>query len=163
MFHTRKNEITDTIWSERNTKSIASTSIGSPQVYHYYNKLFAISFLLLSCRSTPIETLHTILLGPYKYLLRSIMGRLSTIKKNEIQARVMSLDFSGLSTKLSYNLCRHYRSFVGRDFKVLAQVGLYLLGPYLTPDEKAVWLALSKVNCYLYCVSSCHYFLFLGL
>ena len=47
---------------------------------------------------------------------------------------------------MSYNLTRHFRSFVGRDFKALAQVSLFLLGPYMTPEEKNVWLALSKVG-----------------
>ena len=50
--------------------------------------------------------------------------------------------------KLGYNLCRHFKSFVGRDFKALAQVVLFILGRYMTPEEKSVWLALSKV-CYM--------------
>ena len=89
---------------------------------------------VIPCRSMPVETLHTVLLGPYKYLLRSFMGRLSTTQKDEIQARISSFDFSGCEDKLSYSLCRHYQSFVGRDFKVLAQVVLFLLGPYMTPE-----------------------------
>ena len=47
-----------------------------------------------------METLHTILLGPYKYLLRSMMERLTKVQKEEIEARVLSLDFSGFETKL---------------------------------------------------------------
>ena len=74
-----------------------------------------------------METLHTVLLGPYKYLLQSLMGRLSTKQKNEIQARVTNFGFCGIDYKLTYNLCRHFRSFIGRDFKALAQVALYLL------------------------------------
>ena len=95
--------------------------------------------------STPIETLHTILLGPYKYLLRSLMGRLNTAQKAELEARIESFDFSGFENKLSYNLCRHFRSFVGRDFKAIAECSLYLLGPYMSQNEKIVWLSLSKV------------------
>lgn len=76
------------------------------------------------------------------------MGRMTAKQKEEIQARVESCNFSGIDTKLGYNLCRHYRSFVGRDFKALAQVALFILGPYMTPEEKSVWLALSKVCSY---------------
>ena len=90
-----------------------------------------------------METLHTILLGPYKYLLRSLMGRLTV---SQIKARLSTFDFSGLDYKMSYNITRHFRSFVGRDFKALAQVSLFLLGQYMTPQEKPVWLALGKVN-----------------
>ena len=73
------------------------------------------------------------------------MGRLNTTQKEEVQARVESFDFSGFDTKLSYSLCRHFRSFVGRDFKAIAQCGLFLLGPYMSPNEMIVWLSLSKV------------------
>lgn len=74
------------------------------------------------------------------------MGRISTRHKEEIQARISSLDFSGIEYKLSYNLSRHYKSYVGRDYKTLAQVALHLLTPYMTPGEKKVWLCLSKVS-----------------
>ena len=90
-----------------------------------------------------METLHTILLGPYKYMLRSLMGRLTSAQKEGIQAKI---DFSGFEAKLGYNLCRHFRSFVGRDFKALAQIALFLLTPYMKPEEKILWLSLSKVH-----------------
>lgn len=89
------------------------------------------------------------LLGPYKYLLLSLMGRLSTKEKEEVEARLAAFNFSGFEDKLGYNLCRHFRSFVGRDYKVLAQVVLFVLEPYMTSSEKIVWLSLSKV-CYVY-------------
>ena len=73
------------------------------------------------------------------------MGRLTSTQKEEVQARVESFDFSGFHNKLSYNLCRHFRSFVGRDFKAIAESSLFLLGPYMSPNEKIVWLSLSKV------------------
>ena len=85
-----------------------------------------------------METLHTILLGPYKYLLRSLLGRLTSAQKVDIQARLLTFDYSGLDYRLSYNLICHFRSFVGRDFKVLAQVSLFLLGVYMTRQVKTV-------------------------
>ena len=85
------------------------------------------------------------LLGPYKYLVHSLMGRLSTKEKEEVEARLVVFNFSGFEDKLGYNLCRHFRSFVGRDYKALAQVALFVLGPYMTESERIVWLALSKV------------------
>ena len=96
-------------------------------------------------RSTPVETLHTILLGPYKYLLRQLMSRLTTKQRNEVQAVVSSFNFSGISVKISTRICNHFRSFVGRDFKALAQCGLFVFRNYFTTGEQRVWLALSKV------------------
>ena len=61
-------------------------------------------FTLPTFRSTPIEALHTILLGPYKYMLRSLMGRLTSAQKEEVKARIESFSFSGFDAKLSYNL-----------------------------------------------------------
>ena len=49
--------------------------------------------------STPVEALHTILLGPYKYLLHSLMGHVSSAQKEEIQARIESFNFSVFDTK----------------------------------------------------------------
>lgn len=51
-----------------------------------------------------METLHTVLLGPYKYLLRSLIGRLTTAQKDELQSRLSSFDFTGLDYKLSYSI-----------------------------------------------------------
>lgn len=114
------------------------------RLFNQCNELKNTSYCM--CRSTPVETLHSILLGPYKYLLNSLMGRLSTTQKDEIQARLSAFDYSGLEYKLSYSIVRHFKSFVGRDFKTLAQISLYFLTPYMTQGEKRVWLALSKVS-----------------
>ena len=46
-----------------------------------------------------METLHTILLGPYKYLLRSLMGRQNSTAKAEIQATIKAINFSGFEAK----------------------------------------------------------------
>lgn len=96
-------------------------------------------------RSTPIETLHTILLGPYKYLTRQLMDRLTPKEKREIKSKIIAFPKSGFDSSLSPSLCKVYGSFFGRDFKLFAQMCLYLLWEYLTPQEKSVWLALSKV------------------
>ena len=93
-----------------------------------------------------METLHTVLLGPYKYLLSSLMQHLSSAEKEQIEARLGSLDYSGMDYRLSYSIVRHFKSFIGRDYKALAQIALHILTPYMTPNEKVVWLALSKVS-----------------
>eukprot|EP00731_Ephydatia_muelleri_P020757 Em0013g484a len=102
-------------------------------------------------RCTPVEVLHTLLLGPFKYLFRDMMGRLTTVQRKEIQARISSFSFSGFDMKLSRNVAKYFKSFVGRDFKILAQLALFVLPPYLTPGETEVWFALSKVFKFVYC------------
>ena len=74
-------------------------------------------------KSTPVECLHTILLGPYKYmyLIASLMDRLTSREKQEVKAKIAAFDFAGFDKQLSTSLCQHYQSFNGHDFKVLAQ------------------------------------------
>eukprot|EP00731_Ephydatia_muelleri_P037838 Em0575g5a len=62
-----------------------------------------------------------------------------------------SFSFSGFDMKLSRNVAKYFKSFVGRDFKILAQLALFVLPPYLTPGETEVWFALSKVFKFVYC------------
>ena len=79
-------------------------------------------------------------------IYRDLMGRLTTVQRKEIQARISSFSFSGFDMKLSRNVVKYFKSFVGRDFKILAQLALFVLPPYLTPGETEVWFALSKVH-----------------
>ena len=97
-------------------------------------------------RSTPLEVLHTVLLGPYKYLLKALMKRLSGEEKKQLLARLGSFNYSGMESRITGNICYHHKSFVGRDYKAVAQIAPFVLGPYLLSEEKAVWLALSKVR-----------------
>lgn len=93
-----------------------------------------------------METLHTILLGPYKYILKLVVPRLSKEQKEEILSRMRAFNYSGFNVKVLGNICFYYQSFVGRDFKAWAQMALFIMGPYLSDGEKTTWLALSKAH-----------------
>ena len=95
---------------------------------------------------TPIETLHTILLGPYKYLLKTTIPKLSVRQKDEVLARIRAFNFSGFRVRLIGNVVRYHKSFVGRDYKAWAQMAPFIICPYLSEGDKSIWLALSKVN-----------------
>lgn len=58
-------------------------------------------FCLFSNRSIPIET---VLLGPYKYLLKKTIPQLSKRQKDEVLARIWSFDFSRFDVKLCHSL-----------------------------------------------------------
>ena len=99
------------------------------------------------CRSTPVEVLHTVLLGPYKYLLGKAMKSFSPRQKQEVLARILSFNHSGFVTRLTSNVTRYSQSFVGRDFKLWAQMAPFILKPYMTAGDLELWIALSDV-CY---------------
>ncbi len=109
----------------------------------------------LFCRSTPVETLHTILLGPYKYLLKVFIARLSTQQKREVLSKMSAFNYSGFEGKVLGNVVYHHKSFVGRDYKAWAQMALFVIGPYLSESKKSIWLGLSKA---ILCVFLLYYF-----
>eukprot|EP00731_Ephydatia_muelleri_P038418 Em0755g1a len=43
-------------------------------------------------------------------------------------------------------MTRYYKSFVGQDFKLLAQLAVHLSSSYMDDGEKEVWFKLSKVS-----------------
>lgn len=74
------------------------------------------------------------------------MARITPKEKREIKAKITAFPKSGFDSNLSPSLCKVYGSFFGRDYKLFAQMCLYLLWEYLTQEEKMVWLSLSKVG-----------------
>ena len=96
--------------------------------------------------STPVEALHTVLLGVCKYMIRSFMDKRSATEKREILAKIDAFPYCGFSVKISGNICYNYRSFVGRDFKAFLQMALFVICSYLSENEKKCWIYLSKVG-----------------
>ena len=92
-----------------------------------------------------MELLHILLLGSYKYLVRAKMAKLSQKERAELSARISAFSTSGRIKKMFTDIAKHYKSFIGRDFKEFAQLALFVLSPFLSSSEKEVWLALSKV------------------
>ncbi len=107
---------------------------------HYFNSLCILR------RSTPVEVLHSILLGPYKYLLKTFIPRLSPTQKRQVLAKMSAFNYSGFKGKVIGNLISYHKSFVGRDYKAWAQMALFIIWPYLDVGEKKIWLSLSKVH-----------------
>ena len=54
-----------------------------------------------------MECLHTILLGPTKYIPSNLLERLTSQEKAELEARVNGFDFSGIDGRLNGGgICR---------------------------------------------------------
>ncbi|KAL5509266.1 hypothetical protein EMCRGX_G004605 [Ephydatia muelleri] len=100
---------------------------------------------------TPLEVLHTILLGLAKYMLKQFMPQMTNRMKEEVLARVNAFPHSGLHSKMFGNVCRYYNSFVGRDLKGWSQMSVCISSPYLSSDDRKVLLSFSKVFRIAYC------------
>ena len=74
------------------------------------------------------------------------MDRLNSKQKLQVQAKIISFDFSSFDSRLSVAVCNHHKSFHGRDFKVLAQVAPFIFWDVFLPAEKAIWMKLSEVK-----------------
>lgn len=91
------------------------------------------------------------------------MDRLTPRDKDIIVAKINSFNYSGLDNRISgssicryshciyiimyyYMLLRYHNSLVGRDFKLWAQVGIFIVWDFLTSSEKLMWLSLAKVK-----------------
>jgi hypothetical protein len=80
---------------------------------------------------------------------------LSSREKQEVNAILCAFNFSGFDLKLSTRILKYHKSFVGRDFKALAQCALFVFNKYFTTKEKAVWVALSKVYTLMFIMYVC--------
>ncbi|KAJ3720842.1 hypothetical protein DFJ43DRAFT_1001105 [Lentinula guzmanii] len=96
---------------------------------------------------TPVEILHVILLGFLKYLWRDAMARLSDQQKNLLITRISSFNVNGLDIP-SLNgttLVKYAGSLVGRDFRIIAQIAVFVLYDLVPEECYTTWRALSTL------------------
>ncbi|KAI6028188.1 hypothetical protein EDC04DRAFT_2869143 [Pisolithus marmoratus] len=99
---------------------------------------------------TPVEVLHTVLLGFVKYFWRDAVniriGK-NKIKKELLETHLSSFDTTGLEIPplSGHTLVQYAGSLVGHDFWAIAQAAPFVLHG-LVPDEcYSTWVALSKL------------------
>lgn len=61
-----------------------------------------------------------------------VMSALTSAHKEEVEAEVAHLNYSGFKLKVCGNITRHCGSFVGRDYKACAQMAPFIISPYVT-------------------------------
>lgn len=98
---------------------------------------------------TPVEILHTILLGILKYFWRHVINVLSDSGKEKLKIRLYSMDVHGLHPDLTLlngkTLVQYAGSLVGRDFRHIVQVAPFVLHDLVDIRVYEAWLALAKV------------------
>lgn len=102
-------------------------------------------------RDIPIEILHTLLLGPWKYFTKRIVSRIGQSEKWKLQAEVASFNWAAYPRSLSGRvLANYYGSMVGRDYKLIAQVAPFIFNNFCTSKELSILIILSELTNMLY-------------
>lgn len=100
---------------------------------------------------TPVEILHTILLGFVKYFWRDVVHNQlgnNPPKKELLKTRLNSLNISGLQLGkqlAGHTLVQYAGSLTGRDFRIIAQVAPYVLYDLVPPACFNAWVSLSNL------------------
>ena len=98
---------------------------------------------------TPVEILHVILLGIVKYFWRDAVSRLNPSQQAILIIRLNSLDLSGLDPAIGSlsgeTLVKYAGSLVGRDFRIIAQIAVFVLYDLLPSKIIQAWAALAAM------------------
>ena len=94
---------------------------------------------------TPVEILHTVLLGMVKYMWRDAVDRIKDDGKRTLIARLDSFNVSGLnlSPLPGHTFVNYYGSLVGRDFRAIVQAAPFVLHGLLSEELLNMWKALA--------------------
>ncbi|KNF03330.1 hypothetical protein PSTG_03598 [Puccinia striiformis f. sp. tritici PST-78] len=103
-------------------------------------------------KDTPVEVLHVILLGPVKYLWRDFMGRITPTQLPQLEARWRAFNTDGLNIPpiQPRYMIAHWKSFVGKEFRVVLQAAPFVMFPFMDTDLKLIWSALCALGSYVF-------------
>ncbi|THU81998.1 hypothetical protein K435DRAFT_823322 [Dendrothele bispora CBS 962.96] len=103
-------------------------------------------------KDTPVEILHTILLGIVKYVWHMFHSKLSEEEQRVFTARLQSTDTDGLTIpplRAAY-IMQYRNGLIGKHFKALMQTMVFHVHDLVTPDEFEIIKAVGELGAMLW-------------
>ncbi|PLW22410.1 hypothetical protein PCASD_13465 [Puccinia coronata f. sp. avenae] len=96
------------------------------------------------CKDTPVEILHVFSLGVIKYMMRDFMQSLTTKKLDQMRHWWAAVNLNGLNipTINPNYIIKHFKSLVGKDFKMIVQVAPFIFFKFMTTAQRDHWHSL---------------------
>lgn len=90
-----------------------------------------------STQDTPVEILHTILLGIVKYVWHTLNVSWSDSQRALFAIRLQSVDLSGLTVPplCARYIVQYHNNLIGKHFKMLIQTLIFAIHGLVTPEE----------------------------
>ena len=103
-------------------------------------------------QDTPVETLHTYLLGVVKYIWEQTIFNLKDHELKIVIARLNSFQEAGLNIpKINAEyMIRYYRSLLGKHFKALVQVMVFVVHDLVSETLLKAWERLGDIGILLW-------------
>ncbi|KAF7342693.1 hypothetical protein MSAN_02027200 [Mycena sanguinolenta] len=143
-----------TQWTVDNQDKIYSPFLTLKGAQFFLSFVFSANGLLGfdPTKDTPIELLHTILLGVVKYIWHVSHTSWSPEQKQTYALRLQSTDTDGLSIHaIRANYIMQYAgSLIGRQFKTIAQTNLFHVRDLVTKDQFKAWRAAGELAALLW-------------
>jgi hypothetical protein len=103
-------------------------------------------------QDTPVEILHTILLGIVKYLWHNLHTSWSEAQQNLFVIRLQSSDIDGLTVppiRVSYKM-QYRNSLIGKYFKTVMQMMVFHVHNIVSPDQFTLIKAIGSLGALLW-------------